>query len=95
MFPPVEVVADDYLVAVPFEGLTGFGYEKVGVSFQLKERRKLVWRSYAEYKGEGLTLKETMYPPGVHSSTKGFRIFGTWSISMCKLPLPDWILCSD
>ena len=42
-----------------------------------------------------LTLKETMKPPFVHSSTIGFRIFGTWSISMDKFPLPDCILCSD
>jgi hypothetical protein len=41
------------------------------------------------------TLKETMYPPGVHSSTRGLRILGTWSISMSRLPFPDWILCWD
>lgn len=33
--------------------------------------------------------------PCVHSDTRGFRIFGTWSISICRLPLPDCILCSD
>ena len=42
-----------------------------------------------------LTLKETMKPPLVHSSTIGFKIFGTWSISIDKLPFPDCILCSD
>ena len=42
-----------------------------------------------------LTLKETIKPPFVHSSTIGFKIFGTWSISIDKLPLPDCILCSD
>jgi hypothetical protein len=30
-----------------------------------------------------------MNPSGVHSSTSGFNILGTWSISINKLPFPD------
>jgi len=33
MFSSVQVVADDYLVAVPFKRGTGFGYEQRWVRF--------------------------------------------------------------
>ena len=40
MLSSVQVVADDYLVAVSFKGGTGFGYEQRLVRFQLLSNRR-------------------------------------------------------
>lgn len=74
----MEVVPDDNLVAVSFQGGSGFGDEKLVVRFKLCD--SLV--SELESRRMLLTLKETMYPSLVHSSTRGLRILGTWSISI-------------
>lgn len=73
-FASMQVVTDDDLVAVSFESLTGFWDEKVLFCFELFLLS--VKRAWMRRKS-GLTLKETMNPPGVHSSTIGFRILGT------------------
>ena len=102
-FAAMQIIADHHLVSVTFQGLSCFGEEEVWIGFQLVIIIPKTGIGELEQKKtktcrDGkclLTLKETMKPPFVHSSTIGFKIFGTWSISIDKFPLPDCILCSD
>lgn len=83
----VEVIPDDDLVTVPLKRRARLGDEQIVIRLELREDTET--RIYSNRRAQGSTLNDTMYPSRVHSSTKGFRILGTWSISMCRLPLPD------
>ena len=63
-------------MSVSFEGLASFWKEKRGVCFELRKRIRGCSR-YREVFCLFITLKETMYPPGFHSSTKALRNLGT------------------
>jgi len=91
----VQVVADDDLVPIPLERRARLGYQQLWVCFQLEAHGTSQPTGFTIVEDGGQTLKETIKPSRVHSSTIGFRILGTWSISISRLPLPDWILCSD
>jgi hypothetical protein len=100
-------VADDDLVAVPFDRLSRFRDQDCRVGLELEGRiwtvrRRRERRSVCRGERGGgssyrarLTLKETTKPSLDHSSTIVLSTFGTWSISITREPLPDWILCSD
>lgn len=93
----MEVVGYDDLMVVSFEGGAGFRYQKSRVCLELEKKKigRLDESMTLDGGGEGITLKETIYPSRVHSSTIGFKTLGTWCISIDRFPLPDWILCSD
>lgn len=86
----MKIVAYDNLVAVTFESTLRLRDKQGIVRFKLNIGQLLPSDGYRRP-----TLKETTKPSVAHSSTIGFKIFGTWSISISKLPFPDCILCSD
>lgn len=83
----VKFVGDNNAVTVSFQGGLSLGNEQSIVRFQLKLGNDSVM-NVAIFHGTD-TLKDTTKPCRVHSATMGFKIFGTWSISMWRLPLPD------
>jgi hypothetical protein len=72
----VEGVSNDDLVAVAFQGGTSFGYDEGFVGFELGNKMLRSMQGTLVSAAEA-TLKETMNPSLVHSSTMVFNIFGT------------------
>jgi len=83
----VKFVSDDNAVAVSLQGSLSLGDEQSIVRLQLGSDNESA-TDVALYHWP-ITLKDTTKPFRVHSATMGFKIFGTWSISMCRLPFPD------
>ena len=91
---PMEIITNDELVAVSRQCGAGLGYEQCRFRLQLYEFTKSAHTpqpcEVEERKQDArLTLKETIYPSGVHSCTSGFNTLGTWSISSESVPWPD------
>ena len=92
-FSSVEFVGDDDAVAVSLQGSLSLGDEQSVVRLQLESGNDSAMDVGVSCGTD--TLKDTTKPCRVHSATMGFKIFGTWSISMWRLPFPDWILWTD
>jgi hypothetical protein len=67
----MEIIPYYYLMTVSLQRCSCFWYQEGLFCFKLYVSR------ISQIDQAGLTLKDTMYPSGVHSCTNGFKTFGT------------------